>query len=378
MQPFGCRPVFRMIVSFDRLDLSPRASVKTLIMHMLTKTELTGSPQNGRPHVVLLGAGASRAAFPDGDRHGRSIPLMSDLADLLGSPWTDLVVRASPPVNGFERQFTWLRDQHRYTDSLHEIESSLFDYFVNLALPDHATIYDHLVLGLRRKDVIATFNWDPFLLLAHRRNRLPNLHLPDIRFLHGCVLYASCIQHSEVLGSPGEICPRCNKPLTRSSLIFPVEDKNYVDDRLIAEDWRAVTDTLPRAFQLTIFGYSGPSTDYQAKTLLRDAWGASATDDSSMSPIRQFSHLEIIDTVKGGELYERWKDLIPLDHLMSTDTFWDSSMARWPRRTAESKLQASIFARIVEPLGPCRTTNLGELQEFHMELARVEREKGVE
>ena len=378
MQPLGCRPVFRIIVSFHRLDLSSRASRKRLVMHMLTKAELTRSPQNGRPHVVLLGAGASRAAFPDGDRHDRSVPLMPDLADLLGPPWTDLLARANPPVNGFERQFTWLRHQNRYTDCLHEIERSLFDYFVSLALPDRATVYDHLVLGLRQKDVIATFNWDPFLLLAHRRNRLPDLHLPDIRFLHGCVLYASCIQHSEVLGSPGEICPRCNESLTRSSLIFPVEDKNYVDDRLIAEDWRAVTDTLPEAFQLTIFGYSGPSTDHQAKTLLQDAWGASATDDSSMSSMRQLSHLEIIDTVERRELYDRWKDLIPLDHLIPTDTFWESSVARWPRRTAEAKLQASIFARIVEPLGPCRTTNLEELQEFHMELARVEREKGVE
>lgn len=368
-----------MIVLSGRLDPSPNLRPpKPLIMHMLTKAELMDSPRDGRPHVVLLGAGASRAAFPDGDRHGRPIPLMSELADILGSSWTDLVALANPPVNGFERQYSWLRDQNHYTDHLHEIEYSLFDYFVNLSLPDHPTIYDHLVLGLRRKDVIATFNWDPFLLLAHQRNRLPGLHLPDIRFLHGCVLYASCAQHLEVLGFPGEICPRCGASLTRSSLIFPDEDKNYVDDRLIAEDWRVVTDILPRAFHLTIFGYSGPPTDHQAKMLLKDAWGASATDDSSMSSIRQFSHLEIIDIVTDGELYERWKDLIPFDHLMSTTTFWDSTIAKWPRRTAEFKLEASVFARIVESSGPCRTTNLDELQEFHLRLARVEREKGVE
>ena len=188
-------------------------------MHMLSKTELRDSPRNGRPHVVLLGAGASRAAFPDGDGRGRPVPLMSELPDLLGPSWTDLVARASPPVNGFEPQFIWLRSLDRYADCLHDIERSLFDYFVNLTLPDHATIYDHLVLGLRRKDLIATFNWDPFLLLAHKRNRLPDLNLPDIRFLHGCVLYASCAQHPQVLGSPGEICSRCERSLIRSNLI---------------------------------------------------------------------------------------------------------------------------------------------------------------
>ena len=43
----------------------------------------------------------------------------------------------------------------------------LLDYFSSLALPEHPSIYDYLVLGLRPKDVIATFNWDPFLMLAH-------------------------------------------------------------------------------------------------------------------------------------------------------------------------------------------------------------------
>ena len=35
------------------------------------------------PHVVLLGAGASRAAFPNGDRAGRPLPLMDDLVEIL-------------------------------------------------------------------------------------------------------------------------------------------------------------------------------------------------------------------------------------------------------------------------------------------------------
>jgi hypothetical protein len=37
-----------------------------------------------RPHVVILGAGASRAAFPEGDADGKVLPLMADLIDALG------------------------------------------------------------------------------------------------------------------------------------------------------------------------------------------------------------------------------------------------------------------------------------------------------
>jgi hypothetical protein len=37
----------------------------------------------GRPHVVLLGAGASRAALPNGDANEKLLPLMDDFIDLL-------------------------------------------------------------------------------------------------------------------------------------------------------------------------------------------------------------------------------------------------------------------------------------------------------
>ncbi|MBS3101438.1 hypothetical protein J4204_04850 [Candidatus Woesearchaeota archaeon] len=37
-----------------------------------------------RPHVVVLGAGASRATCPDGDKNGKKLPLMSDFVKILG------------------------------------------------------------------------------------------------------------------------------------------------------------------------------------------------------------------------------------------------------------------------------------------------------
>lgn len=38
----------------------------------------------GRPHAVILGAGASVGAFPRGDKRGRRLPVMADLAESLG------------------------------------------------------------------------------------------------------------------------------------------------------------------------------------------------------------------------------------------------------------------------------------------------------
>ena len=144
-----------------------------------------------KPHVVILGVGASKAAFLGGDKNGKSIPLLNDLPDIIGEPWKELVIEAQPPVQGFESQFSWIRSRRTFSEKLSKIEELIHQYFESLEILDCPTIYDYLVLGLRGKDVIATFNWDPFLMLAHRRNRTI-VDLPDIRFLHGCVAFATC------------------------------------------------------------------------------------------------------------------------------------------------------------------------------------------
>lgn len=234
---------------------------------VLTKEKLKGPPfANPLPHIVILGAGASKAAFCGGDRNRKPIPLMNGLPDVLGRPWRDLVNDSNPPDEGFEAQFSWMRSQTAYSNDLLQIEKLIEEYFEALELPDHPTIYDYIVLGLRPKDVVATFNWDPLLFLAHKRNKSV-AGLPDIRFLHGCVGFTTCPDHY-VLGCPSERCPECRKPLTRSKLFFPEKDKDYTTDALVYRDWEVVTEKLKRAFHLTIFGYSGPKTDYKA-TLAR-------------------------------------------------------------------------------------------------------------
>ena len=40
--------------------------------------------QMSRPHVIVLGAGASRATCPNGDKYDRILPLMKDFTEVIG------------------------------------------------------------------------------------------------------------------------------------------------------------------------------------------------------------------------------------------------------------------------------------------------------
>jgi hypothetical protein len=332
-------------------------------LYSLTKEKLRGKPFfPAVPHVVILGAGASKAAFPDGDKYRKPLPLLDELANIVGRTWTDLLTLASPPVSGFEAQFSWIRKCGKFAAELARVEALVFQYFDELELPDIATMYDYLVLGLRAKDTIATFNWDPLLFLAHRRNRRV-AELPDLRFLHGCVAYFTCSEH-DVLGSANEGCPVCGKFLEPGRLFYPEADKDYTKQAVIHRDWQVVTRQLSKAFHLTIWGYSGPETDYNARQLLLSSWGKSA--------LREVSHVEIIDIKDDDHLRRCWREFIPYHHDMVVPDFWHSTIAKWPRRTAEYKLSASLYGIPAEPIGPLRTNSLAELQEWHAAIAAVE------
>ena len=329
---------------------------------LLNRQELVDSPDRHEPHVVILGAGASKAAFRHGDANGRLVPLMNELPEILGGAWRNLVEGANLVDLDFGSQFTRLRESPSHHERLNKIEDMLREYFLSLVLPESPAIYDYLILGLRGKDIIATFNWDPFLILAHARNRAIS-NLPEIRLLHGCVQYASCTNH-DVLGQPGERCPVCKRSLIESSIMFPYGDKDYAKDSTISRDGAFVTERRKEAFHLTIFGFSGPTADYEAKKLLLDGW--------TRTPMRRFSHVEIIDIGSAEFLRRTWREFIPFQHDMLIPCFWESTIAKWPRRTAEYKTAASLFGTASEIIGPMRTKSLEELQTWHAEFVAAE------
>ncbi len=149
-----------------------------------------------RPHVVILGAGASLAAFPNGDKYGTKLPLMNNLVDTLDLRSILESNNIKYDENNFEETYSGLYDKAEHKNLLRTIEKKIYEYFLKLELPDYPTIYDHLVLSLRNKDLIATFNWDPFLFKAYTRNH-KKFDLPHIFFLHGNVSIGYCVKDQE-------------------------------------------------------------------------------------------------------------------------------------------------------------------------------------
>lgn len=91
-----------------------------------------------------------------GDRNGRKLPLMNDLVECVG---IEDVIRKSghDPKNNFEAIYSQIYREGK-TAILYELDAIIRKYFTNIVLPDEPTIYDYLILALRPKDIIVTFN----------------------------------------------------------------------------------------------------------------------------------------------------------------------------------------------------------------------------
>jgi hypothetical protein len=286
-----------------------------------------------RPHVVVLGAGASLAAFPNGDRNGRRLPVIKNFVEVLGLQRLLVDNGISGPFDDFEGVFSDIALTPGKADLLSAVEKRVFDYFASLELPKTPTLYDHLVLSLRPKDVIATFNWDPFLWQAAARNYAFG-QAPTLLFLHGNVAVGYCPDCKIVL-KRDEVCDLCGKPSHGSPLLYPVKQKDYQTDPLIAADWRTVGNALKKAWAVTFFGYGAPKTDVEAVKLLKEGWGDTGN--------RNLEETEIIDIRPESELAETWSPFIHTHHRVIRRSFYESYLAKHPRRSCEA-----LWARLME------------------------------
>ena len=174
---------------------------------------------NHAPHVVLLGAGASIAAYIEWGSIGSKLPSMQDLIEVLE---LKLLIEESGFETknlNFEAFYDDITSSRKHEELRIEIENKTYDYFSSMSLPDSPTIYDYLILSLREKDLIASFNWDPFLIQACVRNEVVTAtSRPRIAFLHGNVMIGVC-EKDRVSGINGRICPQCHKRLVLSRLL---------------------------------------------------------------------------------------------------------------------------------------------------------------
>lgn len=282
----------------------------------------------GRPHVVILGAGATFATCKElGDEYNSNKPpLMNNLIEILELQELLKSNDIDETVDNFEEMYSNLSESGNYIGLLNSIEKRIHDYFSEMELPNCATIYDHLILSLRPKDIVVTFNWDPLLFDAWSRN-YHDAKLPKTFYLHGNVRIGYCIEH-KIKGDSRGICPKCKNKLTPSKLLFPVKQKNYTKDPFISKEWEAFSYYLSRAYIVTIFGYSAPTSDVEAISIMKNSWGDIKE--------KQLEEIEIIDVKDRDVLRKTWDPFIHTHHYRAHNSFYDSFINKYPRRSCEA------------------------------------------
>ena len=284
-----------------------------------------------RPHLVILGAGASKDSMPNGDAEGRPLPVMNEFISTLGL--TDYIGRIEgvPKTDNIEDVYSWLANQEQFAEERFVVENEIREYFSNITLPNTLTKYDLLVLSLRQKDCIATFNWDGLLVQAYQRMQKITSDLPQMVFLHGNVEVGYCPK-CNTYGYWFAKCHKCGEQLREVPLLYPVKNKNYQKDEFISEQWKILDDYISKAALITIYGYSAPKTDIEAINIIKKAFARLGTP-------RYFDIVEIIEHPKFDtkNISEAWLDLSEMarDHLELRRSLFDSYMFKNPRRALE-------------------------------------------
>jgi hypothetical protein len=241
----------------------------------------------------------------------------------LGVAWKD---------RNFEDIYDELYKANPGSNALRVLETRIREFFNRLTLPDGPTAYDYLLLSLRDKDLIASFNWDPFLLQAYQRHT-PLRRLPHIVFLHGNVAVGVC-DTCRVKGYVGTSCGVCGTPLTPSRLLFPISNKDYTSDPFIAAEWQELKQFLRYAYILMIFGYSAPHTDAAAVEVLKETWEENET--------RALAEVEVINVRDESEVFAAWSPFITRHHWIYCSDIRDSYLAWHPRRSCEALAFATL------------------------------------
>lgn len=313
-----------------------------------------------RPHLVLLGAGASLAALPNGERNGLRPPLMNDFVEIVEG-LSDCLDKYGISYEGqnFEDLYSSLYEDTQCEEIRQAIEELVYAYFAQMELPDEPTLYDHLVLSLTGRDCIATFNWDPFLwqALCRNYNRVGGQNLPSPLYLHGNTAIGICTNHERVgISHRDRPCPKCGKALSKCKLLYPIAQKDYNSDPYIRSSWDRVQLCLGDAYMFTIFGYGAPSSDVEAVSLLSSGWGDKYQ--------RNMEEIEIIDVVDEDALCSRWDKFIHTHHYSTYSSLYSSMIGKCSRRSADACFGANYDCIAWEEYPIPRDASWGELDEW--------------
>ena len=281
-----------------------------------------------RPHLFILGAGATKATIPNGDKYGLQSPVMDDFMKGLNIENLLNGVNLQTKSKNIEEIYSELYERPDCADVVKAIEDRIISHYQHMQIPDVPTLYDFLILSLRKKDCIATFNWDPLLIQAYNRINKLTKDLPELLFLHGCVAAGLCEECKYYTPLKRQVCPKCGRKLTMSQLLFPIKQKDYTQNIFIHHNWNTFEDYLERACLISIWGYSAPNSDVEAKKNMLKAFS---------SQFRKLDQIELINIAEESILYKTWQPFIKETnyHVHFHKTIMDSFIAEFPRRSVE-------------------------------------------
>lgn len=115
---------------------------------------------------------------------------------------------------------------------------------------------------------------------------------------------------------------------------------------------------------ITIFGYSGPKTDKEALDAMKAAWGS--TDERAME------QTAFISIQSDEEIVEAWEPFIHTHHYELSADFYDSWIAKHPRRTGEAYLNQFLEAKFISDNPVPQNVDLPGLWEWYQQFKPAE------
>lgn len=307
------------------------------------------------PHVVIVGAGASKAACSK-DKNGQEVPLLKDIHKILGlTKKLKNYNFSDEEMEDFEMLYSKIYEKKEYEELQIELENAVFDYFSKLDIPDEPTLYDYLILSLTEKDAIISFNWDPFLMQAYRRN-IQVKNLPELIFPHGNVGVGLC-NNCKVKGYANCLCPNCFKDFEKMPLLYPTGRKDYNKDEIIKNEWNRARAKLSMAAGITVYGYGAPVTDIEAIELMKTA--------NTISHMKEIAPFTIINIAERETEQIKWKEFYDVKMMLYCNKLEDSLLWQNPRASLETIFAAILQQQPSDNQKPFKKfSTLCELQEY--------------
>lgn len=275
----------------------------------------------GFKHLVILGAGSTIAAIPDGDRNGmRAYTLNNFLEDPFYADFLASLDSKYQNLN-IEEICTKMYSEDR---QLYEaFERLIRNKYASLELPNGFNLLERLIMSLTSDDAIISFNWDDLIIQAYNRAKqyIPSILLPIIVFPHG---NAQACYNEHRYGSSRN--PN-NYGLRPSPLNMPVDELDYQNNLFIKSQWQILDFYMRYSQMITFFGYRGPVSDLQDLKRM----------ENYLHPNQICGKIEIIDKTKEDamQVAQNLENIINLtgNEADCCGSFFESRIAQYPRET---------------------------------------------